>query len=305
MELPFVNLQDSDGYCSCVDRISMLPDEILVFILSRLTYNEAIATSILSRRWKYLWTFVARLNFDGTESLFKMRLAKHWELALEQKSLDFVRWVDHAIALHKNSTVELEVFRVLFNLNNTHARWIDKWLEYAFASNVQTLELDLTKDVPWWTRTNDEFYTFPCKFLCDSIDFKCLRTVSVNMVNLNGEAIEFFLHNCPLLEELSVCESRNLLSLKIVGPHASFKRLELTSCHMLDSVEIRDANLIHFKYKGRMIHFVLENVPLLASFSVGGSVTHRMQDVISSFSSILPQLETFEIDREEFSRAVR
>ncbi|KAM1814979.1 hypothetical protein COP1_028382 [Malus domestica] len=36
-----------------VDRISWLPDEVLVSILSRLPLKEAAATSILSRQWRY------------------------------------------------------------------------------------------------------------------------------------------------------------------------------------------------------------------------------------------------------------
>ncbi|GAB4849561.1 hypothetical protein Ancab_004355 [Ancistrocladus abbreviatus] len=37
------------------DRISELPDEVLISILSRLTIQEAARTSALSRRWRYLW----------------------------------------------------------------------------------------------------------------------------------------------------------------------------------------------------------------------------------------------------------
>lgn len=38
-----------------VDRISELPDGIVISIVSLLTLKEAVASSILSRRWRYVW----------------------------------------------------------------------------------------------------------------------------------------------------------------------------------------------------------------------------------------------------------
>lgn len=50
--------------------ISGLPDEILVEILLRLTFKQAIATSILSKRWRYLWTYTtSNLIFDAGKRL--------------------------------------------------------------------------------------------------------------------------------------------------------------------------------------------------------------------------------------------
>ncbi|KAM4114711.1 hypothetical protein ACJW30_04G090100 [Castanea mollissima] len=49
------------------DRISWLPDEILISILSLLTMKEAIKTSVLLLRWKYLWLFPDTLYFDNPD----------------------------------------------------------------------------------------------------------------------------------------------------------------------------------------------------------------------------------------------
>ncbi|XP_071902891.1 uncharacterized protein [Coffea arabica] len=50
--------------------IDRLPDDILITILSLLTVEEAAATSILSRRWRYLWMHTTGCwSFDFSEEV--------------------------------------------------------------------------------------------------------------------------------------------------------------------------------------------------------------------------------------------
>lgn len=47
------------------DRLSELPDEIIVFILSRFMMKKAVRTSMLTSRWRYVWTcFTGCLDFE-------------------------------------------------------------------------------------------------------------------------------------------------------------------------------------------------------------------------------------------------
>ena len=48
------------------DRISTLPDSILLTILSSFPTKDAIKTGVLSKRWAYLWTSVPSLSFTDT-----------------------------------------------------------------------------------------------------------------------------------------------------------------------------------------------------------------------------------------------
>ncbi|KAK9684481.1 hypothetical protein RND81_10G212800 [Saponaria officinalis] len=47
------------------DRLSSLPSDIMITILSLLPLKSAISTSILSRSWRYLWTHISALRFTS------------------------------------------------------------------------------------------------------------------------------------------------------------------------------------------------------------------------------------------------
>ncbi|KAF7815142.1 F-box/FBD/LRR-repeat protein [Senna tora] len=46
------------------DRISNLPESIIGYILSCLPIKDAVATSVLSKRWVYLWTYITTVCID-------------------------------------------------------------------------------------------------------------------------------------------------------------------------------------------------------------------------------------------------
>lgn len=47
-----------------VDRISKLPDDVLVKILASMSTEDAVKTGVLSTRWKNVWKQVPYLHFD-------------------------------------------------------------------------------------------------------------------------------------------------------------------------------------------------------------------------------------------------
>ncbi|CAF2132274.1 BnaA03g50140D [Brassica napus] len=46
------------------DRISALPEDLLVTILLHVPIKDAIATMILSKRWRFIWTILPKLEYD-------------------------------------------------------------------------------------------------------------------------------------------------------------------------------------------------------------------------------------------------
>lgn len=88
-------------YC---DRVSDLPDEILVSILSLLTMREAVATCILSRRWRNMWTRSRSLKFDVSNRAKTMSIYAN----LDEQSAwlivpEFVEWVESILHVMSSS----------------------------------------------------------------------------------------------------------------------------------------------------------------------------------------------------------
>ncbi|PQP97264.1 F-box/FBD/LRR-repeat protein [Prunus yedoensis var. nudiflora] len=86
------------------DRISELPDEILVSILSLLSLKEAATTSILSKRWQHLWASTMTLNFDAKLDLGSSNLRHFRGLQSEiryQESHRYINWVNRVLDQHK------------------------------------------------------------------------------------------------------------------------------------------------------------------------------------------------------------
>ena len=51
----------------CDDEISALPTDLLVHILSIIPTKDAVATSVLSKPWRYIWTLVPSLVCKDTK----------------------------------------------------------------------------------------------------------------------------------------------------------------------------------------------------------------------------------------------
>lgn len=142
------------------DRICLLPDDILVLILSFLTVEEAAATSILSTRWHELWKLVSRLDFYGTKAKGKINLP-YDEVQVERPK--YVEWVTQVLRLNKCFT--LDELRIHFSLDYEFSQAIDKWIDVAITKRVPKLELNLSSPRGHNVRFPYKRYTFPSRLL--------------------------------------------------------------------------------------------------------------------------------------------
>ncbi|XP_023748986.1 F-box/LRR-repeat protein At3g26922 [Lactuca sativa] len=189
--------QRKDG----VDLISNMPDAILLLILSRLpSTKEAIRSSILSRRWRNLWTAIPSLD---------IRYRKKFK---KTKFKEFVYWV------LANKTVDLDRFRLCCDDYYSMSR-VWRWTHMAVNRNVKQL------DVSFYPKDETKAIEFPhCLVTCGSLEvlsfhgsyissrlslprfkgFLALRFLKLTDVDLLDDRVlvEDFLESCPSLEDL-------------------------------------------------------------------------------------------------------
>ncbi|KAL8039813.1 hypothetical protein ABFX02_10G060900 [Erythranthe guttata] len=260
------------------DRISKLPDDILVDVISRLSLKEAGRTSVLSPRWKNVWKHTPFLNFDADDVLQKIMEHHSSKDLIKIEAPKYVEWVNSVVRAHKSPT--LKEFKIRFHLDNKYESSITQWLEFAFSKQVERLELNHENFV-----NLNEYYCLP-----DFSSFascKSLKALSLVSVHVTDGAVEFFLRNCPLLEELVVCCSHKILDLEVCGPSLVLKHLDLQHSYDFRMLKICAPFLTSLKVqitKGLLI----ENVPMLVDLSL---TSYSVKGLISAISCCFSQLE--------------
>ncbi|KAL9438967.1 hypothetical protein AB3S75_024600 [Citrus x aurantiifolia] len=275
------------------DHINELPDDILVNILSRLTMKEAVRTSIISSRWRYLWRgFSGCLNFDDP---FTMANSKWPHLNLKSGPINverhkFVSWVNQVLSSLEGHCTE--GLRICFDVFSNHD--IDNWIKFALERRVRRLELDFSRVV-----YNLRFvgqYTFPSHLDFYS-SFRHLTDLSLTTVGITGEVLEHLLcYCCPVLEVLNVAESSSLTSLKVSGPSLKLKHLKLNTLDNLKDLQLHAPNLLSFEYSGPILPFSFRNVPNLVDASFWGCFSAYIAKNLCQHSIFLVQLRTLKLD---------
>ncbi|GKA09651.1 F-box/RNI-like superfamily protein [Tanacetum coccineum] len=97
-----------------MDKISLLPDDVIIHILSFIPTKHAVATSILSSRWVNLWTFLPFIDLD--DSLYLNPLNKDSSSSSLMNIVDFHDDDDNDddCCLRIENTESLEVLKLSF-----------------------------------------------------------------------------------------------------------------------------------------------------------------------------------------------
>ncbi|KAK8261160.1 hypothetical protein V6Z12_D13G167900 [Gossypium hirsutum] len=211
------------------NRLSELPVNVILHIISSLPMKEAVRTCLLSTRWKDLFTSISNIELDGV-------LRKR---ALRNRFMEFV---DGFLSLRKDISVDR--FRLCYGPGIDH-RKINEWILYAVRHGVRELDL-IFQSGTFETRhfTDLEFGVFTCKTMLTLRLFNVpslVLTIPTHccLPNLKGlhltflkfsddESIRRLISSCNSLEELLVqsCELSNLNKLSVC--HPTFKRLTIS-----------------------------------------------------------------------------
>ncbi|KAK2409357.1 F-box/FBD/LRR-repeat protein [Trifolium repens] len=252
------------------DLINQLPEGISIAILSKLPINEAARTSILSKKWKNLWTyFSGTLEFEGSLIMKDMKkdmkkiTGRHLQMAMEimydAERQTYTWWINELLASLKCSS--LQGLKFWFPMKSVTD--IDKWIRFAVQKKVQKLEL-------YFGHTID--YVIPLD-LFKVKRFNSLRVLRMKSITVTEETLEYLLCNCQLLETLSLVDSEvpKTMKVSVSGSSLKLKCLELVRCWELTKVEIFAEELVSFKYYGSHLETEFKSVPSLVEASFGGS----------------------------------
>ncbi|CAI9298821.1 unnamed protein product [Lactuca saligna] len=203
---------------------SNLPDCILHHIMSFMNTTEAVKTSILSTRWKNLWTFSPNIDFDD-----KLCATPRWRNTGLTSFVNFVEKVLQNVLKIKKFCLSFRVF------NNTSQ--IHSWISHAIMQNVQELDLSFYAIYPY-VIPQAMFYstslvTLKIKMMsmntehASHVSFPCLKTLHLSVEFPNDDFTEKIFSGCSVLEELVLfqCCFMNLKNVTI--SNSTLKRLKI------------------------------------------------------------------------------
>ncbi|XP_027349840.1 F-box/FBD/LRR-repeat protein At4g00160-like [Abrus precatorius] len=170
------------------DRISHLPDVLLVQILSLLPTKQAVVTGILSKRWRPLWPTVTVFDFDDESPSDRPESDRRDDLKARNPT-GFAEFVYSVLLLHDAPTITR--FRLRCANPECSARDIAAWLVHVARKRVEHVDLSLSLS---------RYVAVPRRlFNCDTVSVMKLNGVFLN-------ALASFSVHLPLLRVLHVGE---------------------------------------------------------------------------------------------------
>ncbi|GJX77884.1 F-box domain containing protein [Tanacetum coccineum] len=116
-----------------VDRLSSLPDDLIHKILSFVDIAYSIRLSVLSSRWRFIWTSMPNLSFATNE------------VSRSSPNHEFV----NNVISGRNNQIDVSSVHLMFDAKATEV-FVKRILEYAFSHNVQqmTIQMITTSEFP-------------------------------------------------------------------------------------------------------------------------------------------------------------
>ncbi|CAA0409855.1 unnamed protein product [Arabidopsis thaliana] len=257
------------------DRLSSLPDILLIMIISFLPLKECVRTSVLSKRWRYLCLETRNLSFKESDYVNPDITDAEYSRIVAYRS--FFCSVDKWVSITQHQVVES--FEICFSHLVGFEDKIDALIEYAVSTRVKNLVVDLSN--PSWRSNGDIsyrhfMYTLPksvyslttleslkiygCKF--DPSKFVnpvLLRSLSIGWVRL--ENLHSLLSKSPSLQSLSI---KNCWGVDITSMAGQFRELVIEHSDFSYMQCAFELPRIHsFKYSGELFEFYFDVVNVI------------------------------------------
>ncbi|KAK4402104.1 putative F-box protein [Sesamum angolense] len=195
-----------------IDRLSELPEPLIIRILSFLEMKDAVKTDPLTKSWRNLWTHVDSIVFrntaprnEGTERFIAF-VDKTWMQCTCPNIKKFVLHFSHDPGA-ENAEFLTEMF---FN-----------WVHCAFKKNVEYLELRILglKSQPpeWFYQSSSlvrlKLYHVTLGFLfVRPIAWSSLRSLHLKKVKISNEQMAQLISGCPQLETMILDRLKHIIT---------------------------------------------------------------------------------------------
>ena len=263
-----------------VDRISNLPDSLLSHILSFLTIKESVTTSILSSRWKPLWTLVPNLVLDENEFQRNEKQSPN--------RYRFAHIIARVCALRNANPLKKFRFHWYIECDPIHA---DTWVRAAIARDLEELDLHLCPphlfDFSYYVKTlvvlklSGNIVINPPS--SSSLGFPRLKNLHLQFVDYaNYDSFSTLLNCCPVLQDLSIKIFRKWENYNFEISVPTLKRLDFRVYSQLYKLVINAPALEYLSFIG----FLKEDVLL-------GNLSNLVEAVLN-VESVIENDDNFE-----------
>ncbi|KAK9715984.1 hypothetical protein RND81_06G203700 [Saponaria officinalis] len=259
-DLPMAVKRKTTTIVEAKDRLSSLPDDILIAILSHLPLPYAIVTGVLSTRWRGLWTNLKSTSVNLEDHTFE-NIPK------------FLTVLNNIIVQLKSP--KIEVFSVDLGHLIWHSHWkplMDSWFDQLGECNIREFKVIWPFLTPLKSHKLPKFIfqtqslvslelnsTFDWR-LPDQFDDLNLKNLSITFcVTRSNEWVKKLIRACPLLEKLSLtsdwghskyieCSNQNLRRLIInIGLRRNDLKIVI-SCPNINYLAVRAPNCVTFSF---------------------------------------------------------
>ncbi|KAL7616946.1 hypothetical protein Lser_V15G03065 [Lactuca serriola] len=254
------------------DRISNLPEHLIDSILERVPFEDAVKTSIISKKWRYKWTSMKVLTFDNH---FNAKIAKNGAIDYNE----YINTINQVLNLHKGPISKFVIHIPPMLLDSFEE--IDEWMMLLSRNNVTKLVLYNSN-----RRYELPSHVFSCLGLTELILENCFFSPPLQFEGFHNLE-ELFLLHIDFGKSLSGNQMNLLHFLECTNVH-NFN-IKATKMKSLILVTCPDANLLQ----------LLEN-PSIVVFGVSFRTFEdfdRVEMINSiSFLSSLTRIEDFLIE---------
>ncbi|XP_068645105.1 putative F-box/LRR-repeat protein At5g54820 [Aristolochia californica] len=297
-----------------IDRLSSLPDSALHLILGFLPLDLAVRTSILSKRWHYLWTSIFRIDLD--ENYFTQNRTRQdfleanmgW-LASGIKSTGQKRFVEFGrkfLASYPNN--EIESLRICMSDCLTKYRDdVNEWIKFAVDKKVRDLDLSFfdgsklgdvaAYELPPFIYQDKHIRSLkltaavfrPRSFK----DFTSLRSLSISLIQITQEFLDILFENCKALDAFTMEKCTCLQPTKFYAQNNGLSSLSFENCFILDNaLSISLPTLRSFKFCGSMTIMNLECLSALLDAEFDFTLEDEFQPVAHHMSQMLMNMNS-------------